>query len=127
MLLHLVMDKSWMKLGSTAHGRTSQPYFDGVNSFLEYAAAVGDRQDANQWESCAGLGKIIEVEAEHAEVGVTPITQEKLSIKSLKAKSGYVKGLDWICRRSAAVSPASSLIDLLLLSKLALCSAAIFC
>ncbi|KAG5520879.1 hypothetical protein RHGRI_000591 [Rhododendron griersonianum] len=44
MLLHLVMDKSWMKLGSTAHGRTSQPYFDGVNSFLEYAAAVGDRQ-----------------------------------------------------------------------------------
>ncbi|KAG5548012.1 hypothetical protein RHGRI_013641 [Rhododendron griersonianum] len=45
MLLHLVMDKSWMKLGSTAHGRTSQPYFDGVNSFLEYAAAVGDRQD----------------------------------------------------------------------------------
>ncbi|XP_058211822.1 uncharacterized protein LOC131324005 [Rhododendron vialii] len=38
------MDKSWMKLGSTAHGRTSQLYFDGVNSFLEYAAAVGDRQ-----------------------------------------------------------------------------------
>ncbi|KAF7140182.1 hypothetical protein RHSIM_Rhsim06G0087700 [Rhododendron simsii] len=138
MLLHLVMDKSWMKLGSTAHGRTSQPCFDGVNSFLEYAAAVGDQQvvrmqicliyllvqklidqmqtngnrvpdlkevynsthfneDTKMWiseESEKNYGNIIEVEAGHAEAGVTPITQEELSIKSLKAKSGYVK--DWV-------------------------------
>ncbi|KAG5551392.1 hypothetical protein RHGRI_009719 [Rhododendron griersonianum] len=53
-------------------------------------------EDTKMWiseESEKNYGKIIEVEAEHAEAGVTPITQEELSIKSLKAKSGYVKGL----------------------------------
>ncbi|KAI8529826.1 hypothetical protein RHMOL_Rhmol11G0004300 [Rhododendron molle] len=70
-----------------------------------------NRSDANQWESCAGLerrlqiyhfnedtkmwiseesdknyGNIIEVGVEHAEAGVTSITQEELSIKSRKAK-----------------------------------------
>ncbi|KAG5544657.1 hypothetical protein RHGRI_017182 [Rhododendron griersonianum] len=46
--------------------------------------------------------KILEVETEHCtEAGVTPMTQEELSIKSLKAKSGYVKGL--------SMRPSSSL------------------
>ncbi|KAI8555133.1 hypothetical protein RHMOL_Rhmol05G0150700 [Rhododendron molle] len=53
-------------------------------------------EDTKIWiseESKKNYGKIIEVEAEHAKACVTPITQEELSIKSLKAKSGYVKGL----------------------------------
>ncbi|KAI8550201.1 hypothetical protein RHMOL_Rhmol06G0086700 [Rhododendron molle] len=54
-------------------------------------------EDTKMWiseESEKNYGKIIEVEAEHCtEAGVTPITQEELSIKSLKAKSGYIKGL----------------------------------
>ncbi|XP_058195335.1 uncharacterized protein LOC131311780 isoform X2 [Rhododendron vialii] len=54
-------------------------------------------EDTKMWiseESEKNYRKIIEVEAEHCtEAGVTPITQEELSIKSLKAKSGYIKGL----------------------------------
>ncbi|XP_058212438.1 uncharacterized protein LOC131324477 [Rhododendron vialii] len=54
-------------------------------------------EDKKMWiseESEKNYRKIIEVEAEHCtEAGVTPITQEELSIKSLKAKSGYIKGL----------------------------------
>ncbi|XP_058190899.1 uncharacterized protein LOC131308100 [Rhododendron vialii] len=54
-------------------------------------------EDTKMWiseESEKNYGKIIEVEAEHCtEAGVTPITQDELSIKSLKAKLGYVKGL----------------------------------
>ncbi|XP_058190916.1 uncharacterized protein LOC131308117 isoform X3 [Rhododendron vialii] len=53
-------------------------------------------EDTKMWiseESEKNYGKIIEVEAEQSEAGVTSITQEELSIKSLKAKSGYVKGL----------------------------------
>ncbi|KAI8542764.1 hypothetical protein RHMOL_Rhmol08G0165100 [Rhododendron molle] len=46
-----------------------------------------------KWSDTKFQGKIIEVEAEHAKACVTPITQEELSIKSLKAKSGYVKRL----------------------------------
>ncbi|CAL5445178.1 unnamed protein product [Camellia sinensis] len=37
------MDKSWIALGCTVDGRISQPYFDGVISFLHFAMAVIDR------------------------------------------------------------------------------------
>jgi hypothetical protein len=36
------MDKSWMTLGKTPHGKMSQQYFDGVKMFLDFAKAVGD-------------------------------------------------------------------------------------
>ncbi|XP_057461897.1 uncharacterized protein LOC130752117 [Actinidia eriantha] len=38
------MDKNWMKMGLTADGRTSRPYFDGVSLFIQFARAVIDRQ-----------------------------------------------------------------------------------
>ena len=36
------MNKSWMTLGKTPHGRMSQQYFDGVKRFLDFAKMVGD-------------------------------------------------------------------------------------
>ncbi|XP_057481452.1 uncharacterized protein LOC130768417 isoform X1 [Actinidia eriantha] len=38
------MDKDWMKMGLTADGRISRPYFDGVSSFIQFARAVVDGQ-----------------------------------------------------------------------------------
>ena len=43
--LRLDMDKSWMTLGKTPHGRISRQYFDGVKMFLDFAKAVGDLND----------------------------------------------------------------------------------
>ncbi|GFS33433.1 hypothetical protein Acr_00g0028460 [Actinidia rufa] len=38
------MDKNWMKMGLTADGRISRPYFDGVSLFIQFARAVIDGQ-----------------------------------------------------------------------------------
>ncbi|KAG5553280.1 hypothetical protein RHGRI_011218 [Rhododendron griersonianum] len=67
-----------------------------VPNLKEVYKSTHFNEDTKMWiseEYEKNYGKIVEVEAEHAEVGVTPITQEELSIKSLKAKSGYVKRL----------------------------------
>ncbi|XXG44903.1 hypothetical protein AAC387_Pa02g0135 [Persea americana] len=39
------MDKSWIALGKTSDGRMSQPYIDGVTSFIKFAMAVVDQED----------------------------------------------------------------------------------
>ncbi|KAG5553452.1 hypothetical protein RHGRI_011367 [Rhododendron griersonianum] len=42
----------------------------------------------------AAADKMVQIETEHnAQEGAIPITQEALSVKGLKARSGYVKGL----------------------------------
>ncbi|KAG5558129.1 hypothetical protein RHGRI_008148 [Rhododendron griersonianum] len=54
-------------------------------------------KDTQQWissESEVLYDKMVQIEIEHnAQEGAIPITQEELSVKGLKAKSGYVKGL----------------------------------
>jgi hypothetical protein len=37
------MDKSWITLGSTTNGRMSPQYFEGVDSFINFAKAVVDK------------------------------------------------------------------------------------
>ena len=37
------MDKSWMTLGRTTNGRMSPQYFQGVDSFINFAKAVMDK------------------------------------------------------------------------------------
>jgi hypothetical protein len=37
------MDKSWMTLGKTTNGRMSPQYFQGVDSFINFAKAVVDK------------------------------------------------------------------------------------
>ncbi|KAI8571814.1 hypothetical protein RHMOL_Rhmol01G0148500 [Rhododendron molle] len=54
-------------------------------------------EDTQKWissESKAFYDKMVQIETEHnAQEGAIPITQEELSVKGLKARSGYVKGL----------------------------------
>ncbi|KAG5524124.1 hypothetical protein RHGRI_030947 [Rhododendron griersonianum] len=53
--------------------------------------------DTQKWissESEVLYDKMVQIETEHnAQEGAIPITQEELSVKGLKARSGYVKGL----------------------------------
>ncbi|KAG5532170.1 hypothetical protein RHGRI_026704 [Rhododendron griersonianum] len=86
-----------------------------VPNLKEVYKSTHFNEDTKMWiseESEKNYGKIIEVEAEHCtEAGVTPITQEELSIKSLKAKSGYIKGLGMrpsSSLRTTVVSAANS-------------------
>ena len=37
------MDKSWMTLGKTTNGRISPQYFQGVDSFINFAKAIVDK------------------------------------------------------------------------------------
>ncbi|XP_058203909.1 uncharacterized protein LOC131318109 isoform X1 [Rhododendron vialii] len=54
-------------------------------------------KDTQKWissESEVLYDKMVQIETKHnAQEGTIPITQEELSVKGLKAKSGYVKGL----------------------------------
>ncbi|KAG5548011.1 hypothetical protein RHGRI_013640 [Rhododendron griersonianum] len=86
-----------------------------VPDLKEVYKSIHFNEDTKMWiseESEKNYGKIKEVEAEHCtEAGVTPITQEELSIKSLKAKSGYIKGLGMrpsSSLRTTVVSAANS-------------------
>ena len=43
------MDKSWMTLGRTTNGRMSPQYFQGVDSFINFAKVVVDKNGNIQW------------------------------------------------------------------------------
>ncbi|KAG5557238.1 hypothetical protein RHGRI_007489 [Rhododendron griersonianum] len=71
---------------------------DGVVPSLEKIyKSTHFNADTNEWISpeCEDIhDEIVRIEAEHNyQDGAVPITQEKLSVKVFKAKSGYLKGL----------------------------------
>ncbi|KAG5557198.1 hypothetical protein RHGRI_007464 [Rhododendron griersonianum] len=68
-----------------------------VPAVTEMYKSTHFNKDTQKWvssESQVLYDKMVQIEIEHnAQEGAIPITQEELSIKGLKARSGYVKGL----------------------------------
>ncbi|KAG5525593.1 hypothetical protein RHGRI_032034 [Rhododendron griersonianum] len=68
-----------------------------VPAVTEMYKSTHFNKDTQKWvssESQVLYDKMVQIEIEHnAQEGAIPITQEELSVKGLKARSGYVKGL----------------------------------
>ncbi|XP_058209414.1 uncharacterized protein LOC131322192 [Rhododendron vialii] len=68
-----------------------------VPAVTEMYKSTQFNEDTQKWissESKVLYDKMVQIEIEHnAQEGAIPITQVELSVKGLKARSGYVKGL----------------------------------
>ncbi|XP_058191477.1 uncharacterized protein LOC131308554 isoform X1 [Rhododendron vialii] len=68
-----------------------------VPTVTEMYKSTHFNKDTQKWissESKVLYDKMVKIETEHnAQEGAIPITQDELSVKGLKARSGYVKGL----------------------------------
>ncbi|KAI8572135.1 hypothetical protein RHMOL_Rhmol01G0175200 [Rhododendron molle] len=86
---NFILHKKYKKLKETRgeeYARNNPP--TGVNP-EQWMSLVTKKWTVPKW-----LDKMVQIETEHnALEGAIPITQEELSVKGLKARSGYVKGL----------------------------------
>ncbi|KAI8569598.1 hypothetical protein RHMOL_Rhmol02G0290200 [Rhododendron molle] len=86
---NFALHKKYKKLKETRgeeYARNNPPA--GVNP-EQWTSLVTKKWTVPKW-----LDKMVQIETEHnAQEGAIPITQEELSVKGLKARSGYVKGL----------------------------------
>ncbi|XP_028064213.1 uncharacterized protein LOC114267374 [Camellia sinensis] len=96
------MDKSWIALGKTPDGRMSQPFIDGVTSFIKFAMAVVDQEggidalvedrirgepnDAPQNEEVQTFDKLLNDAKREVYLGCTNYTLLKFVIELLNMK-----------------------------------------